>query len=72
MAYTIYILAPSVLLDGGVPVTEVARDLGHKKITTTMDSYYKPRAVAGITSQKSSVFAATVTMSGWTAVGKVP
>lgn len=48
----------SVLIDGGIPVSEVARDLGHKKITTTMDSYYKPRAGAGITKQKSGIFAA--------------
>ena len=48
----------SVLIDGGIPVSEVARDLGHKKITTTMDSYYKPRAGAGIIQQKSGIFAA--------------
>lgn len=49
----------SVLIDGGIPVSEVSRDLGHKKITTTMDSYYKPRAAAGITSKKSGIFAGT-------------
>lgn len=62
----------SVLIDGGIPVTEVARDLGHKKVTTTMDSYYKPRASAGITGKKSGVFAAAVTSVEVTAVGEMP
>ena len=50
----------SVLYDGGVPVSEIARDLGHKKITTTLNSYYKPRASKNITSQKNSIFLTTL------------
>ena len=57
----------SVLLDGGVPVTEVSRDLGHKKVTTTLDSYYKPRTLTSATSQKSNVFSATVSRHGMAA-----
>lgn len=51
----------SVLYDGGVPVSEIARDLGHKKITTTMNSYYKPRAMKNLTNQKNKVFVTAVT-----------
>ena len=51
----------SVLYDGGVPVSEIARDLGHKKITTTMNSYYKPQTSRTLTSQKNAVFVTAVT-----------
>lgn len=58
----------SVLIDGGVPVAEVSKDLGHKKITTTLDSYYKARTEAGAIAQKNNIFAAAVTAAGVTAV----
>lgn len=50
----------SVLIDGGVPVAEVSRDLGHKKTTTTLNSYYKPRTSGTMTNRKNNVFVATI------------
>ena len=58
----------SVLYDGGVPVSEIARDLGHKKITTTLNSYYKPRATKNMMDKKNSVLSAAITAPMVTAV----
>ena len=56
----------SVLYDGGVPVSEIAKDLGHKKTPTTMNAYYKPRAEKSIIDKKNSIFVTAVTASGKT------
>ncbi len=58
----------SVLIDGGVPVAEVSRDLGHKKTTTTLNSYYKPRTSGTMTSKKNNVFVTAIAAPQVTAV----
>ena len=58
----------SVLIDGGVPVAEVSRDLGHKKTTTTLNSYYKPRTSGTMTNKKNNVFVSAIAAPQVTAV----
>lgn len=33
----------TVMIDGGVPVSQVSADLGHKKVSTTLDTYYRAK-----------------------------
>ncbi|MCD8073977.1 MAG: hypothetical protein LUF27_02875 [Lachnospiraceae bacterium] len=33
----------TTLLDAGVPLAEVSQRLGHSKVSTTLDSYYKSK-----------------------------
>ncbi len=49
-------------------MSEIARDLGHKKITTTLNSYYKPRATKNMMDKKNSVLSAAITAPMVTAV----
>ena len=50
----------SILYDGGVPVSEIAADLGHKSTTTTLNAYYKRRKGNNNIRKKNNIFA-TVT-----------
>lgn len=51
----------SILLENNVPLPEVSADLGHKKNSTTLDTYYKGRSKKNtMTSRKNAIFLATV------------
>lgn len=51
----------TVLIDGGVPISDVSADLGHKNVSTTQQCYYKQRESEDIVMQKkNSAFLATV------------
>lgn len=51
----------TVLIDGGVPLTDVSADLGHKSPTTTQSNYYKQREPENVVLQKKNhAFLATV------------
>lgn len=51
----------TALADGGVPFSEIAADVGHKNVSTTWNSYYKPRSDAEeIMNKKNRIFGATV------------
>lgn len=51
----------TILIDNGVPLTEISADLGHKNISTTQNCYYKKRQSSDdILSQKNAIFRETV------------
>lgn len=51
----------TILIDNGVPLTEISADLGHKNISTTQNCYYKKRQSGDdILSQKNAIFRETV------------
>ena len=33
----------TTMIDGGIPIRQVANDMGHKKVSTTLDVYYKAK-----------------------------
>lgn len=50
----------SILLENNIPLPEVAADLGHKKNSTTLDTYYKGRSKKNeMFSKKNKIFLAT-------------
>lgn len=50
----------SILLENNIPLPEVAADLGHKKNSTTLDTYYKGRSKKSeLFSKKNAIFLAT-------------
>lgn len=50
----------TMLYDGGVPVSEIAADLGHKSTTTTLNAYYKRRNTKSA-KKKNKIFVEAVT-----------
>lgn len=45
------------MIDGGVPVSQVSADLGHKKVSTTLDTYYRAKKqTEEVLQMKNSVF----------------
>ena len=51
----------TILIDNGVPLTEISADLGHKSISTTQNCYYKKRqGTEDILSQKNAIFKETL------------
>lgn len=47
----------TVMIDGGIPVRQVSNDMGHKKVSTTLDGYYKAkRETDEMTAKKDLVF----------------
>ena len=50
----------TMLYDGGVPVSEIAADLGHKSTTTTLNAYYKRRNTNNA-KKKNAIFVEAVT-----------
>ena len=50
----------TMLYDGGVPVSEIAADLGHRSTTTTLNAYYKRRNTNNA-KRKNKIFVEAVT-----------
>lgn len=52
----------TTLIDGGIPISDVSRDLGHSSVITTQQHYYKLRVenIDRQTGQKNEIFLATV------------
>ena len=50
----------TMLYDGGVPVSEIAADLGHRSTTTTLNAYYKRRNTKSA-KKKNKIFVEAVT-----------
>lgn len=51
----------TIMIDGGVPISEVAADLGHKNTSTTQNIYYKRRGETNeMTSKKNLAILATL------------
>lgn len=47
----------TLLIDGNVAVSQVSKDLGHKKVSTTLNDYYKAKKpTAELLDQKNSIF----------------
>ena len=47
----------TTLIDGGIPVRQVSNDMGHKKVSTTLDGYYKAKKETDeMTAKKDAVF----------------
>ena len=45
------------MIDGGVPVSQVSADLGHKKVSTTLDTYYRvKKQTEEVLQMKNDVF----------------
>ena len=47
----------TTMIDGGVPPRQVANDMGHKKVSTTLDGYYKTKKeTEKMIAKKNSIF----------------